>query len=130
MPALLQRFENNRVFSQEEAWGLFRLAAFAEAAGWALLVIGIGLQKYVWPGSDVPVYLAGRTHGVLFLAYLLAALGLYPNLRWARWKALLAVVASVPPFGSLLFEQWASYQQKSAEFKDYRRCIALSLLAR
>ena len=130
MPSLLQKFETNRVFSPDEAWTLFKVAAIAEACGWALLIMGIGLQKYVWPESRIPVYLAGRTHGMLFLAYMLAAAGLYPNLRWPRWKALLAIAASVPPFGSLLFEQWASYQQKAAAFKNYRRCIALAVLAK
>jgi integral membrane protein len=126
---LLRKFESNRVFSQDEAWALFRLAAYGEAVGWTLLIIGIGLQKFVWPGSSLPVYFAGRTHGMLFFGYALAAIGLYPSLGWPRWKAVLAVAASVPPYGSLLFEWWASFRRTSADFENYRRCVALALLA-
>jgi integral membrane protein len=124
-----RKFESNRVFTGDEAWGLFRLAAIGEACGWGLLICGILLEKYVWPQSPLPVYFAGRTHGILFLAYMLAAVGLYPNLKWPRWKALIALAASVPPFGSLIFEQLEQYYQKTAEFKNYRRCVALAVLA-
>jgi len=126
---LLRKFESNKVFSRGEAWTLFRLAAYGEALGWTLLIIGIGLQRYVWPGSQLPVYFAGRTHGLLFLAYMLAAAGLYPNLGWPRWKAAVAILASVPPYGSLAFEIWATFQQHSHDFETYRRCVAFALLA-
>ncbi len=123
---LLRKFETNKVFTENEAWMLFRLAAIGEACGWGLLVAGILAEKYT--GSHIPVFLAGRMHGMLFLLYGLAAAGLYPNLRWSRWRALVALAASVPPFGSLLFEQWASHSRHTKQFKLYSRCTLLALL--
>ncbi len=106
--ALLRTFESARPFSEEEAWFLFKLGAIAEACGWAMLLTGMGLQRYMLHGNPAPVLIAGQIHGILFLLYALAGLGLYPCLGWRRGKALIATLASVPPFGSLLFEQWAS----------------------
>jgi len=115
--AYFQRFENNAVFSESESWMLFRIAAIAEACGWTILITGILIEKYIIPGNNVSVLLAGRIHGLLFILYALAAIGLYPNLKWSRKKAFIALLASVPPYGSLLFEQWASYIRNNSEIK-------------
>ena len=124
----LKAFERNRIFSEREAWMLFRLGAIAEACGWTLLIAGIGLQRYIMPGSRAPVLIAGQIHGMLFFLYAVAAAGLYPNLGWSRLRALVALLASVPPYGSLLFEMWANYQRRTTYFRNYQRCIALAQL--
>jgi integral membrane protein len=129
MLAVLRKFEHNRVFTPDEAWLLFRIAAIAEACGWTMLVSGIAIGRYILPGNTVPVLLAGRVHGMLFLLYALAAAGLYPSLRWSRWRALVALAASVPPYGSLMFEQWARHQRDQSQFKTYRCCIVLAALS-
>jgi integral membrane protein len=128
MPALFRKFEDNNVFTETEGWMLFRLAAIGEACGWTMLIFGIIWQRYITPGNAIPVQIAGHIHGVLFLLYALAAVGLYPTLRWSRWRALAALLASVPPYGSLIFEQWAWHKRRSSEFKTYSCCIALALL--
>lgn len=125
----LKKFESNQVFNESEAWTLFKLAAIGEAIGWTLLITGLALKRFVVHGNNLPVLLAGRVHGVLFLLYALAGLGLYPNLRWSRRRALVATIASVPPYGSLLFEQWASYRRKNSRLKTYSRSLLLSMLA-
>lgn len=102
---LLHHYEHHRLFSQPEAWALFRLAAIGEAVGWTLLLSALLWQHFHLPGNTIPVQLAGQLHGMLFLAYLLAAIGLYPPLHWRRRWALLALLASLPPYGSLAFEQ-------------------------
>jgi integral membrane protein len=114
---LLERFENNTVFTNDEAWGLFRLAAIGEACGWSLLISGIILRHFL--GNNDPVIIAGQIHGMLFFCYAAAALVLYPNLNWSR------LIASVPPYGSLLFEQWASYKRSSTQLNVYRDCVAV-----
>jgi integral membrane protein len=126
--SLIRKFESNQVFSEEEAWMLFRIAAILEACGWTLLIIGILFERYILPGNNVSVLLAGRTHGVLFLLYVLAAVGLYPNLNWSRKRSFIALIASVPPYGSLLFEQWAQYIRNRSSFKIYSRCILFALI--
>jgi integral membrane protein len=108
---LIKKYEQFTPFTDSEAWGLFRIAAFSEAIGWSLLIIGILLGQYVFPGSSVPVKIAGRVHGTLFLIYIAAAILLYPSQGWSRKRTLFAAVASVPPFGSLLFEQWAAHKR-------------------
>lgn len=110
----LKKFESFTPFTEAEAWGLFRLAAFAEAVGWMLLISGILIQKYLTPRSDIPVLLAGHTHGILFLIYITSAVVFYPSQGWSRRRTLAACVASVPPFGSLMFEQWASHKRRHA----------------
>lgn len=107
---------------------LFKIAAITEAVGWTLLILGIGIEKYILPGNNVSVLLAGRVHGVLFLLYLIAAVGLYPTLGWSRKKSFFALLASVPPYGSLVFEQWAKYARDHSYFASYRNLIIYRIL--
>lgn len=128
MLTALRRFERNQVFSEEDGWMLFRIAAIAEACGWTMLIAGIACKQYILPGNDIAVLIAGKIHGMLFLLYALAAAGLYPTLRWSRRRAFVALMASVPPYGSILFERWAHHVRRSSQFSDYRCCLALAVL--
>lgn len=125
---LLKRFETARPFTEAEAWMLFRIAAFSEAVGWTLLITGIVLKRYVLHGNDIPVQIAGQIHGMLFFAYFVAALVLYPSLGWSRWRALFAVAASVPPYGTLVIEQWAAHTRGNNGFKSYRQYLTYTAL--
>ena len=129
MLSLLQRFERNQAFTETDSWMLFRLVAIAEACGWTMLIAGILCERYILPGNSIPVTIAGKIHGMLFLLYALAAVGLYPTLRWSRKRAFVALLASVPPYGSLLFEQWAHHMRRNAQFRAYRYCLALAVLS-
>ena len=115
----LRYFESLKPFTADEAWMLFRLAAIAEAGGWTLLISGILIKHFLTPGNNVPVLLAGQVHGLIFLTYLIAAVGLYPSLGWSRPKAFFAVLASVPPYGTLLFEQWAARVRNKSNLQMY-----------
>lgn len=110
----LSSFEHSRPFTADEAWWLYRLAAYGEALGWTLLISGLAVQKYLMHGNNDPVLVAGQLHGTLFLIYFAAAIVLYPSLRWSRPQALLAIIAGVPPYGSLVFEQWAARNRSRA----------------
>jgi len=125
---LLQKFEALRPFTEAEAWALFRIAAIAEACGWTLLIIGISVNKYITPHNSTVLILAGRTHGMLFLLYLIAAFGLYPSLGWLRWRAIVALAFSVPPYGTLVFEQWASVKRRNGGFKSYQQYLVYTVL--
>jgi integral membrane protein len=127
--ALLDKFERNRIFTEDEGWMLFRLAAIGEACGWTMLISGVATERYLLPGNNIPVLIAGQFHGMLFLLYALTAVGLYPTLRWSRKRAIVALLASVPPYGSLLFEQWAQYMRNDARFRTYSYCVALAALS-
>ena len=126
--SLLKKFETNTTFTEEEAWLLFRLAAIGEGCGWTLLIAGIGLKQFVLHGNNIPVLIAGQLHGTLFIIYMIAALGLYPNLGWLRAKAFIAAIASAPPYGSIIFEQWAAHRRHRAKLIIYNRCLAYAAL--
>ena len=83
----------------------FRLIALIEAITWALLLIGMGI-KY-GAGVDSATMVPGMLHGIAFVAYVVITLWTAVELKW-NWKVTaLALLASIPPFFSLLFEWWA-----------------------
>jgi len=125
---LLQKFEAARPFTEADAWLVFRIAAYGEAVGWTLLLVGMGISRYITPGNDTAVIITGQLHGMLFFGYLAAALVLYPSLGWSRLRALFALAFSVPPYGTLLFEQWAARRRRSGGFKTYRQFLLYNLL--
>jgi len=75
------------------------------------------------------VLLAGQTHGMLFLGYCVAALGLYPSLGWSRWRGIIALAFSVPPYGTIVYEQWASAKRHNAGFRTYRQFLLYTTLS-
>ncbi len=130
MLQLLRRLEHARPFTEHEAWTLFRVAALGEAVGWSLLITGIALKQFVLHGNNIPVLIAGQFHGTIFLLYVVAAISLYPSLGWSRWRAIVAGLASIPPFGSLIFEQWAAHVRHYQNFQNYRNLYAYHALLR
>ncbi len=124
----VQRFEANTVFTEADSWLLFRIAAITEAVGWTILLTGIYLSRFVFHGNGAPVLIAGRIHGTLFLLYALAAIGLYPTLRWSRKRAFVALLASVPPYGSIVFEEWARLSYGHQQLLVFRDCAYFTLL--
>jgi integral membrane protein len=84
--------------------GRFRLLALAEAVSWAGLLIGM-LFKYVLIGNEIGVKIFGPIHGAIFVAYILVTLMLAH--RWDRKTTFWALAASIPPFGTVIFERWA-----------------------
>jgi len=114
--AIHAKYRDFRPFTPNEAWGLFRLAAIGEAVGWTLLIIGILCTKLPVGWSQIPVQLAGRTHGFLFLIYATAVVVLSPSMGWSWMRIVIGTAASVPPYGSLLFEMWAAQRKRHAEF--------------
>ena len=129
MRELLQKFERAKPFTESEAWLLFRIAAVAEACGWTLLIAGILANPHLSPRTNTVLILVGRTHGMLFMLYCLASLGLYPSLGWSRWRALFALAFSVPPYGTLAFERWAAAKRHNAGFKTYQQFLLYNLIA-
>ncbi len=125
---LLDRLEAIRPFSEAEAWGLYRIAALNEAVGWTLLIIGVAIRHFKWPGHAYAVPIAGQIHGTIFLIYFGVLLATYTSLRWSRGKFVFAALAGVPPYGSLLFEQWAAYQRRTKLSRRHTRTIVLAIL--
>lgn len=104
MRRFLREISNFNPFTEDEAWLLFKLAAFAETAGWSLLISGLLIKHFITPRSDIPVLITGQIHGTFFLIYMSASLILSPSLGWSIKRSLLATACGVPPYGSLIFE--------------------------
>ncbi|SHG03592.1 DUF3817 domain-containing protein [Streptoalloteichus hindustanus] len=85
----------------------FRAIAFAEAVSWAALLIGM-LFKYVVASNPIGVKIFGPVHGLLFVVYVIVVLLVREPLRWNGKTTVWALIASVPPFGTVVFERWAS----------------------
>lgn len=128
MKSLLLKFERNQVFTEEEGWLLFKIAAIAEACGWTLLISGIAVSKFLMHGNQDSVIMAGQIHGVLFITYAVASIGLYPAMHWSRKRAFFALLASIPPYGSLLFEWWAQSERSREQFSAMTCSLALAAL--
>ena len=89
---------------------LFRTVAVAEAVSWAVLLVAM-LLKWVLVvetphEGGVPV--AGPIHGGLFVAYLAVTALTAWRFRWSPRTTVLALAAAVPPFGTIVFERWAT----------------------
>ena len=126
--SLLSKFESARPFTHDEAWLLFRIFAFGEAVGWTLLIIGITVERYVTPGNDTAVLIAGNIHGTIYLAYFAVALVLYPSLGWGRSRGVLAVLVGIPPYGSLVFELWEAHRRSAHGFKTYQQYLLYNVI--
>lgn len=85
----------------------FRAVAIAEAISWAGLLVGM-MFKYLVVGNDIGVTVFGPIHGGLFLFYLAVTVLVRRPLRWNVRTTALALLASVPPLATLVFERWAT----------------------
>ena len=86
---------------------LFLVVATAEAVSWAGLLIGMYV-KYFTDGGERGVQIFGPIHGGVFVAYVVLALLVARVQRWSVLVTLVALVCSIPPFATLLFEWWAA----------------------
>lgn len=84
----------------------FRIAAIAEAASWMGLLVGMYL-KHVSGSTDAGVSLFGPIHGAMFIAYVFTALGTARTLGWSARTTMVALLASIPPLTTLVFERAA-----------------------
>jgi integral membrane protein len=90
-----------------QAFRVFRITAVAEAISWTGLLVGMYL-KHVTETTEAGVWLFGRLHGALFVAYLAAALWVSRAERWSVWRTLMALLSSIPPLTTLIFERWVT----------------------
>ncbi|MEV8191132.1 DUF3817 domain-containing protein [Rhodococcus pyridinivorans] len=84
----------------------FRLIAIWEAVTWLALLIAM-FFKWVL-GYEEAIAIPGMVHGVAgFIPFVLIALLTAWSLKWDLKTTFLALVSSVPPFGTIVFERWA-----------------------
>lgn len=84
----------------------FRAIAVLEAISWVLLIIGMVFKRIPEPVMW-PVKVFGMTHGIVFVVFVLLAIVAARELGWSAKTTILALVSSIPPFCTVLFEVWA-----------------------
>lgn len=106
------------IFTDKEAWGLFKIAAFVETIGWTLLLIGIAADELSWPYHTAILAIFGSIHGLLFIFYIFIVFFGHRSLHWGVWKFLIAEFVSIVPYGALVFEQWIARSRHKAKTHD------------
>jgi integral membrane protein len=81
-----------------------RLVAFLEGTSFLTLLFIAMPLKYL-AGLPLAVRIVGSVHGVLFLIFLTALCRAGSERRWPFRRWLIAFVASVVPFGTLVFDR-------------------------
>jgi len=92
------------IFTDKEAWFLFRAAAFLETLGWTLLISGIIFSKLKLPAYEFVLPIAGSLHGVFFIIYVLIVFFAHRSMNWGISKFIIAEIAGNIPGGALVFE--------------------------
>ncbi len=94
----------------------FRFVAVLEAITWLALLIAM-FFKWVL-GHTEAVAVPGMVHGIVFIAFVAISVVTAMQLRWSLKVTALALVSSIPPFGTLVFEWWAQRNGHLAELSD------------
>lgn len=102
----------DNIFTDKEAWDLFRLAAVVETFGWTCLILAIISVKLQWPHNDAYLAVAGSVHGILYLFYLFIVIFAHRSMSWSVWRFIFAELISVVPYGALVFEWWVARRRK------------------
>ncbi|RAV98421.1 DUF3817 domain-containing protein [Pseudochryseolinea flava] len=79
--------------------GRLRVVAFLEGMSF-LILLGIAMPLKYYANMPGAVRVVGMAHGVLFIAYIVFLYLVWDEHRWPSWKALLAFIASLVPFGT------------------------------
>ena len=91
----------------------FRFVAFLEAVSWVFLIIGMVFKRLPEPQrTETPVQIFGMIHGVIFLVFLVVAVLAARAYRWNAKVTALALLSSIPPFCTAVFEIWADRTDK------------------
>lgn len=103
----------DNIFTDKEAWLLFKWAAFVETFGWTCLLIGIAAIVFKWPYAETYIALGGSVHGILYLFYLFIVIFAHRSMKWSVWRFIFAELISVVPYGALIFELWVANRRKN-----------------
>ena len=82
------------------------VTATVEAITWAGLLVGMVLKR-VLDVTEVGVQVFGPLHGAAFIAYSVSAVLAWRAQGWSAATGSLALLASLPPFGTVVFHRWA-----------------------
>lgn len=92
----------------------FRLLSLIEGASLVILLFIAMPAKYHFGYFDI-VWIAGMSHGILWLAYVAASLPVSHKQNWSVLFWMLALIASVIPFACLYLESKLKREPVSAQ---------------
>lgn len=95
----------------------FRFIAVLEAISWVFLIVGMVFKRLPEPVLW-PVKVFGMTHGIIFVLFVIAAIMAARELGWNALTTVLALVSSIPPFCTVVFEIWAGRSGKLGELSN------------
>ncbi|KJF21692.1 DUF3817 domain-containing protein [Rhodococcus sp. IEGM 1366] len=107
----------------------FRFIAVLEAFTWLGLLVGMAFKYIPEEGMVAGVKIFGPFHGAVFVIYILVALWTAKQLKWNLVTTFWALFASIPPFGTIVFEAWAARTGKLAELSKVNTAAADPALA-
>ncbi|QIS01973.1 DUF3817 domain-containing protein [Nocardia brasiliensis] len=105
------------VFDLSTAAKRLRFIAVLEAISWVFLIISSVLKRLPDP-IMWPVKVFGMTHGIVFVLFVLSVIVASRELAWSGKTTLLALLSSIPPFFTVLFEIWAVRTGKLGELSN------------
>lgn len=90
---------------------LYRVMASAEMITWTALIVAM-IARYGFAYDGPLFFVAGLTHGIIFLAYCITSVIIGINLRWGFGTIALAVASAIPPWLTLPFDRWLDKRHK------------------
>jgi integral membrane protein len=77
------------------------LVALAEAVTWVGLLMGMYFKYLADPRTEIGVKIFGMAHGIVFIAFVIAAILVGRAMSWRFGTWLLALVGSIVPLGGV-----------------------------
>jgi len=97
----------------------FRWIAIAEGVSFLLLLF-IAMPLKYWAGMPLWVRIVGSAHGGLFLLYIWAALRAASHDKWSIKQVIIALVASLLPFGPFVIDHKLKQAEQAEELAAVR----------
>lgn len=90
---------------------VYGVMAIAEMVTWTGLIIAM-IARYGFGYDGGLFFVAGLSHGIIFIAYCVTAVVVGVTLRWGVATIVLAVLAAIPPWATLPFDRWLARSHK------------------
>lgn len=89
----------------------FRIISLAEGVSLIVLMFIAMPLKWIFGLPEMVKYI-GWVHGILFITYVLVLFPTSKSLKWTFGNTLIALVASLLPFGPFLFDRKLKAEEK------------------
>ena len=84
---------------------LYTVVATAEMVTWTGLIIAM-IARYGFGYEGGLFFVAGLSHGIIFITYWVTSVTIGINLRWGFGTIIVALLAAIPPWLTLPVDRW------------------------